>query len=203
MNKKVIPKSVNERLPVYLHYLNTLKNDESSFISSTKISNALNLGEVLVRKDLALISGSGRPKLGYVKDELIAHLKEALGTSVLTKVVIVGAGKLGLALMDYDGFEEYGYKIVAAFDNDLAKIDNQKIFPLSSFKNFCIENDIKIGIVTVPEKHAQEICDLMVDAKIQGIWNFSPINLVVPNNIIVKNENMAASLVVLSSKIYQ
>lgn len=201
MNKKVIPKSVMERLPVYLHYLNTLKNDNTEYISATKISNALSLGEVLVRKDLAMVSGTGKPKLGYLKEELLMHLKEVLGTTSFTKAVIVGAGHLGLALMEYDGFLEFGCKIVRAFDSDEKKIDSKMIFPIDQLKSFCLENNVKIGIICVPEKYAQEISEKLIDAKIEGIWNFAPINLIVPNGIYVKNENMAASLAVLSSKI--
>lgn len=198
---KYIPPSVMERLPLYLHFLNKLDEEEYEFISATKLAKLLNLGEVQVRKDLALVSGCGKPRTGYKRYELIHHLQSVLGTNDCTKAVIVGAGKLGKALIHYDGFEEYGYKIVAGFDNDPLKIDGKSIFPLEMFSQFCLENDIKIGIITVPEKNAQEICELMIQSNILGIWNFTPLKLKVPEHIVVKNENLASSLAVLSSKI--
>ena len=201
MIKKALSKSVMERLPVYLHYLNSASSGDSEYISSTKIATDLNYGEVQVRKDLASVSGTGKTKVVYVKEELKKHLQAVLGTTNHTKVVIVGAGKLGRALMSFDGFEEYGYRIVAAFDQDDNKVDNQKILPLRTIKEYCLKNNILIGIITVPEKAAQEICQLIIDSGIKGIWNFSQLKLNVPEDVVVKNENMAASLAVLSSKI--
>ncbi len=200
MNRNVIPKSVMERIPIYLHYLSSLSNENVEYISATKIANELKLGEVLVRKDLALLSGKGKPKIGYEKNELELHLKNVLDTSNVTNAIIIGAGKLGQALLYYEGFEEYGIRITCAFDSDHNKIDYQKIYNINDLDDYCIDNNIKIGIITVGEKSAQEVCNLLVSNGINKIWNFSPIQLSVPSYVNVKNENLAAGLAVLSMK---
>jgi redox-sensing transcriptional repressor len=202
MDKK-ISKAVVERLPLYLQYLKSQKSVLGVTVSATTIARELGLGEVQVRKDLCAISGAGRPKVGYIVDELIAHLEGFLGYHSVTKAVIVGAGKLGNALYDYQGFKEYGLEIVSAFDCNPEKIGEQPsgqiVRSTAELSDFCKENDIKIGIITVPAKSAQAVCDLLVECGILAIWNFAPIRLEVPKQVLLQHENMAASLAVLSS----
>lgn len=202
--EKVVPKTVLERLPVYLHYLKSLNGDETENISSATIARALGLGEVQVRKDLALVSGTGKPKVGYDYDNLVSDLEDALGCKTETKVVLVGAGRLGRALLSYEHFDEYGLYIVAAFDSDEGKIGKcgeKNVYPIANLKKYCMENGIKIGVIAVPEKNAQEVANEMVDAGITAIWNFAPARLAIPESVKVKNENMAASLAILSVSI--
>ena len=116
-----IPRATLGRLPLYLRFLKTEVSGNN--ISATKIANGLGLGEVLVRKDLGKISNGGRPKIGYETKVLIDDIESALGVSGVTKAVIIGAGKLGRALLGYDGFWEYGLEITAAFDRE---VDNEK-----------------------------------------------------------------------------
>lgn len=196
---KNIPRSVKKRLPIYLHYLNNI-NHEIKYISSTKIANDLKLGEVLVRKDLALISGKGKPKIGYLTNDLKLRLEEVLNTNQIKNAIIIGAGKLGQALQFYEGFAEIGIKIICSFDNDINKIDHLHIYHINELEKICQENDVEIGIVTVNDLHSQEIVNLLIKNNIKKIWNFSNIQLNVPNNVTVKNENLAASLAVLSLK---
>ncbi len=198
MKKINISNSAMKRLPIYLHYLNVMHDYNCKYISSTKIANDLKLGEVLVRKDLALISGKGKPKVGYLKQELKERLEEILNTSTINNAIIVGAGKLGQALQFFDGFEEIGFKIIASFDNNDDKIDNHYIYHIDHLIEFCKNNVVSVGIITVNEENAQSICDLLIANHIKKIWNFSAIQLNVPNGVKVKNENLAASLAVLS-----
>lgn len=200
MEKREIPKSTLERLPMYLHYLNTLKGIQNT-ISSKYIANSLKLGEVQVRKDLALVSGDGRPKIGYDLKLLILKIEEILKVNEKTKAVVVGTGKLGQALMEYEGFKEYGISIEAGFDikTDIVQKKGKPIYEIRSLESYCKENNIEIGIITVPENSAQEICDKLIESGVKGIWNFAPTNLNVSNNIKIKNENMAGSLAILSS----
>lgn len=202
MMDKKIPKAVLMRLPIYLHYLKTLPRSEKKTISSSAIAGALKLGEVQVRKDLALVSGAGKPKIGYFVDELIGHLEHVLGSRNITKAVIVGAGKLGKALMFFDGFPEYGIMIDTAFDCDGSKCGplerGKQILPMEKLKDYCRSENIKIGIITVPEKEAQKVCDSLVDAGVSAIWNFASASLETPDGVKVKNENIASSLAVLS-----
>jgi NADH/NAD ratio-sensing transcriptional regulator Rex/NAD-dependent dihydropyrimidine dehydrogenase PreA subunit len=115
MDKKV-SKAVLKRLPGYLVYLKSIQDQEYPYISATALANALGMGEVQVRKDLASVSDGGRPKIGYLRDSLIDDIEQFLGYDNTTDAVLIGAGKLGQALLDYHGFEEYGLNVLAAFD---------------------------------------------------------------------------------------
>lgn len=204
MEKRSIPKATLGRVPVYLRYVRGLPDEIDSTISATKIARGVFLGEVQVRKDLALISGRGKPRVGYERDKLICDLENCLGSEKMTNAVLVGAGKLGRALLDYDGFEEFGVKIVAGFDcNDsiLQTGKSKSILPIKEIEAYCAVNDIKIGIITVGQGSAQEVCDRLVACGVKAIWNFAPCTLRVPPNVLLKHEELALSLAHLNSKI--
>lgn len=192
------------RLPSYLDVLRKMDSDECVYVSSTTIAKMLSLGEVLVRKDLAAVSGAGKPRLGYKREDLIKKLEELLGFEGLTSAVLVGAGKLGRALLQYDEFELYGVKIVAAFDSNeqtLSIGSKTEILPISQLDDFCRSRDIKLGIITVGVGSAQDVCDQMVKSGIRAIWNFAPCKLNVPDSVLVQNENLALSLAHLNKKL--
>ena len=202
MEEKKVSKSVLKRLPGYLAYLKSLPEDAPAHISATSLANALGMGEVQVRKDLALVSDGGRPKIGYNRERLIADIEDFLGYGDTNDAVLIGAGKLGRALLGYSGFAEYGLNIVAAFDSNDAIIgtsnSGKPIMHLSRLAETCRRFKVKIGIITVPAEHAQAVCDLLIENGIMAIWNFAPKHLSVPDHILVQNENMAASLALLS-----
>ena len=197
-----ISNSVLKRLPVYLSYLKALPDDAPENISATTLAAALNMGEVQVRKDLGLVSDGGRPKVRYHRAKLVEVIEQFLGYDNTNDAVLIGAGKLGCALLGYSGFSEYGLNIVAAFDANEALAGQSEsgkpILPLSELEKTCSKHKIYIGIITVPAAHAQEVCDLLIANGIKAIWNFAPTHLDVPEGIIVQNENMATSLAVLS-----
>ena len=200
MDKK-ISKSVLKRLPGYHAYLKSIQNSDSPYISATAIANALDMGEVQVRKDLAMVSDGGRPKVGYVREHLIEDIEQFLGYDNTTDAILVGAGRLGQALLGYNGFDEYGLNILAAFDirpETKRKDSGKPILPLDQMVPFCQEHKILMGIITVPTEFAQEACDRMIQAGIKAIWTFSPTHLDVPDYVMVHNENMANSLAILS-----
>lgn len=201
--EKKISKAVLKRLPIYLSYLKALPEDAPENISATTLAAALNLGEVQVRKDLALVSDGGRPKVGYRRLSLIEDIQQFLGCDNTDDAVLVGAGKLGRALLGYSGFSEYGLNIVAAFDADEIRCggveSGKPILPLSRLEEICRKHNILMGIITVPAPYAQDVCDLLVRNGIQAIWNFAPTHLDAPEGILVQNENMATSLAVLST----
>lgn len=205
MERSNVTKATLGRLPQYLQFLNVLPPGQYDHISATTIARMLSLGEVQVRKDLAAVSGLGKPKVGYRTSELIKYLEDALGCKKLTPAILVGAGKLGRALLDYNGFEEYGVQITAAFDcnEQVLRINktSKEILPISSLKKYCTENGIRIGIITVGSGSAQDVCDQMLEAGITAIWNFAPCQLKVPDNVLVKQENLALSLAHLNSQI--
>ena len=199
--KKEISKSVLKRLPGYLSYLKNLPEDANAYISATALANALGMGEVQVRKDLAMVSDGGRPKVGYLRTQLVEDISQFLGYDNTTDAILIGAGKLGQALLAYTGFEAYGLNILAAFDvapfADMTK-EGKPIYPLTQLESFCKNNNVLMGIVTVPAACAQQVCDKLIANGIKAVWNFAPIHLDVPSNILVQNENMATSLAVLS-----
>lgn len=204
MDKCTISKATLGRLPSYLEFLRDLPPDKVPYISATAIAKHLGLGEVQVRKDLAAVSGAGKPKLGYVTAELVEKLEDFLGCNQLTSAVLVGAGKLGRALLQYDEFEKYGVKISAAFDSNERAISlgtKTEILPMNQFEYFCKTQNIKLGIITVGEGSAQAVCDQMVKSGITAIWNFAPCKLNVPASILLQNENLALSLAHLNNQL--
>lgn len=201
MERKEISKAVLKRLPGYLSYLKAIPEGGSPYISATALANALGMGEVQVRKDLAMVSDGGRPKIGYLRESLIEDISQFLGYDNTTDAILVGAGKLGQALLGYSGFEAYGLNILAAFDllpvSDKTE-EGKPILPMEQIESFCRSNKVLMGIITVPAEHAQKVCDLLIKCGIKAVWNFAPVHLDVPPHILVQNENMATSLAVLS-----
>ena len=196
MEPEKIPKKLLMRLPVYLNYVKSLP-DSTQNISATQMAKALGLGDVMVRKDLAKVSSGGRRKLGYVRENLIADLESFLDVPICTDAVVIGAGRLGQALLDYEGFGKSGLNILAGFDlNETVCYTSagKPIYPVGQLKEFCRENRIRIAVLTVPLEHAQTTCDLAVAAGMDAIWNFAPIHLRVPGHVVLQNENLAASL---------
>lgn len=201
MDRREVSKSVLKRLPGYLAYLKTIPDSASPYISATALANALGMGEVQVRKDLAAVSDGGRPKIGYQRLSLIDDIEQFLGYDNTTDAVLIGAGKLGQALLGYSGFEAYGLNILAAFDakpQTQTTEDGHTILHIDQLEAFCRTNKVLMGIITVPAAFAQQVCDKLIACGIKAIWNFAPIHLEVPSNILVQNENMATSLAVLS-----
>ncbi len=193
-----------QRLPMYLDYLRSGGFD-TAYVSATTIAMALGFGEVQVRKDLASVSSLGKPKIGYHIEDLIKKIEETLGYDNINNAIIIGAGKLGSALLGYEGFSLSGLHILAAFDTDDAKIGTSEsgkpIYSMESLSDFCRKTKVHIGIITVPALHAQSACDALIAAGILAVWNFAPAHLDIPEHIIIKNENMASSFAVLSSQL--
>ena len=204
MKQIEISRATMGRIPTYLKYLKD-KALKTENISATTLAKELGLGEVQVRKDLGAVSGAGRPKTGYNVSELIAVLEKFLAHDENSNVVIVGAGKLGRALLDYGGFMDYGLDIMAAFDKavDTPEKSNlgKPVYSMDMLDDFCKENNIRIGVIAVPAQSAQEVCDRFIKNGIKAIWCFAPCTLDVPDNIPVQYENMALSLAYLNKKI--
>ena len=199
-----ISKLTLQRLPVYLNYLRRLPEGLYPHISATAIAAGLGLGEVQVRKDLAAMSnGHGKPKAGFIIEELINNMEETLGYHNSNDAVLVGVGSLGRALLGYGGFAECGLNIVAAFDANPAlagkTVSGKRVFPMEKLRDMCSRMGVHIGIITVPAGAAQGVCDALVSAGVLAIWNFAPVHLQVPADILVQSENMAASLALLSN----
>lgn len=199
MKRNPISRAALGRMPKYLQYLKTLSCE---YVSSVSIARELGLGEVQVRKDLSAVSGAGKPKIGYLTSELISSIERCLGNDTLTNAVLVGAGKLGRALLDYKGFGEYGVRIVAGFDIDESVISSSdKIFPVSELERICKSENVRIGIIAVGESSAQDVCELMLKNGIEAIWSFSPCKLKIPEGVAFIQENLALSLAYLKNQL--
>lgn len=199
MEANYVSKRLLQRLPLYLDHLRSLP-EQSTHISATNIARAVGLGDVQVRKDLARVSSEGRCRTGRSRERLIQDIEAYLDFATTTGSVIVGAGKLGRALLDYSGFEESGLNILAGFDIQPAISQSESgkpIYPMGRLEAFCRKYDVRIGIIAVPKENAQQVCDSLVACGIQAIWNFAPVHLRVPDYILVQNENLAVSLTAL------
>lgn len=203
MSDRCVSKQTLQRLPAYLNYLRKPGPEPKKYVSATMIAEALGLNDVVVRKDLASVSSLGRPKVGYARTELIRELEQFLGYDNSQDAVLVGAGKLGQALLSYSGFPQYGLNILAGFDCDPAlmgtEVAGKRILSMDKLPGLCRRVGVHIGIITVPGEHAQEVCDQLIDSGILAVWNFANAHLSVPEGILVQNENMAVSLALLSN----
>ncbi len=196
MGNRKYSQTLLKRLPIYLNYLRSLPQSTVT-ISATAIAKALGLGDVQVRKDLAKVSDGGRRRIGHSREKLIQDIEEFLDFASTTGSILIGAGKLGQALLEYTGFEESGLNILAGFDAHPAGKqpgNGKPVYSMSRLEVFCRSCDVRIGIITVPADQAQAVCDRLVACGIRAIWNFAPVHLNVPDHVIVQNENLAISL---------
>lgn len=199
-------KNTISRMPSYLRYLREESSKGVKYISSAFVAREMEVSAILVRKDFALVSSvSGKPRLGFEIERLISDIEKFLGYDNVTDAIVVGSGGLGKAFLGYERFKNYGMNIVAAFDCDEkivgTYVAGKPIYDIAKLAECIKDKNINIGIITVPKKAAQEVCDILVDAGIKAIWNFAPVQLCVPEGIEVKNEDLAASLALLSSKL--
>ncbi len=205
LKQNKLSKATLGRVPAYLGFLKSLDKNVAN-VSATMIAKQLGFGEVQVRKDLGAISATGKPRVGYLRKELTERLEKLL-ESEDGNAVIVGAGRLGKALLDYGGFGNYGIDILAAFDIKIEKEETskggKKLLPLSLLSSFCRENNIKLGVIAVPSENAQEVCNLLCECGIKAIWCFAPCRLYKPADVIIQYENMALSLAHLKMQIKQ
>ena len=200
-----IPQASLKRLPQYHHYLMDLEIKGIRQISCSVIGADLNCVPVQVRKDLQYTGIIGKPKTGYSVSELIQSIETFLGWNNVTEAFLVGAGNLGTALLGHERFSRFGLRIVAAFDTDPNKI-GQRIYekvvlPLDELAILAPRMSIHMGIITTPAEAAQSVADEMINAGIQAIWNFAPVNLKAPEQIFVHNEDLYSSLASLSWKL--
>lgn len=202
-----IPMPSLRRLPIYYRRLLQAVDEGVSFVSSEELGRAAGVPGAQVRKDLSCLPEDGYPGVGYDARALAAQLEEFLGLVNDKEAVLVGAGNLGRALALYPGFECYRLRIIALFDNDPAKIGQEigerKVLPVEKLPNLAQRLHIQMGIIAVPASSAQQVADAMVEGGITVIWNFAPTSLRIPTNILVKHEDLAAELAMLSHHITQ
>jgi redox-sensing transcriptional repressor len=200
-----IPEPTLRRLPSYHHLLTVLAGEGMESVSCSVIGRALNLDPTQVRKDIAITGIEGKPKVGYDIHNLMGSIEEFLGWNNPKQAFLAGVGHLGQALLGYQQFNRYGMDIVAAFDVDPEKvgtsIHGREVLPLEKLANLARRMHVFIGIIAVPTESAQYVADQMVAGGIQAIWNFAPVGLDAAQGVIVQNEDLFASLAVLSNRL--
>jgi len=196
-----------KRMPAYLQLLRVLQVEGQEYASGTVLASVHNLEPVIVRKDLAMTGAVGTPRVGFRIAALIASIEHFLGWDNQTKAVLIGVGNLGTALLGYQGFQNFGFRIVGAFDADpkiIGKwIHGRKVQAMKQLMPFVQREKILLGVLTVPAPAAQATAEGMVQAGIKGIWNFTPTKLQLPADVASQKEDLAEGLAVLSHRLHQ
>lgn len=204
--KPKVSKNLVFRTPIYLSVSRQLLNDGALYITAPQISEITGINVETVKKDLSQICKTpGNPKLGRKAELLVDEILEFGVYTKTTNAVLLGAGHLGTALLNYDGFHEWGLEIVAGFDPNEkligTSINNKPLYPLHELAKIIQETGAEIAIITTPRNVAQGATDDAIKAGVKAIWNFAPIHINVPNKIILQNENMASSLSLLNYRL--
>ena len=204
-NRKLASLPTIKRLPSYLHVVETAKRDKLEYISGTVIAEELELEPIQVRKDLAVTGIVGTPRRGFPVDELMHAITAFLRWDTETPAILVGAGHLGSALLGYVEFPKHGLNIVAAFDTSDSKIgktiNETPVYPVEQLEQIITDHSIEVAILTVPNRHAQEMADALASAGITAIWNFTNHKIKVPERVVVQKEDLSSGYAVLSVKI--
>lgn len=205
--KKVSKLPSIRRMPTYLHKLIQMRKSGLEYVSTTVLAKYMNLEAIVVRKDLEITDIKGQPGVGYKINDLINAIKVFLNWENTSDAILVGAGSLGSALLGYHGFEDYGMKIIFAFDTDPNKINTMihgcNVFDLKRLPELVSRLHIQLGVLCVPADYAQETAEIMVEGGIKAIWNFTNVSLKLPDDVVVQREVIASGLAVLSVKLKQ
>ncbi len=199
----LVPEPSLRRMPCYLAYLKMAKKRHQEFVSSTHIARDMGVDPTQVTKDLSYTSIVGKTRVGYEVNALIDVLEDFLGFRSLDDAYLFGAGSLGNALLHDHGLDQYGLRIVAAFDvnPDVVgrEIEGVPILHVNDFQKMKDAN-VKVGILTVPAEYAQEVAQEMADGGIQGIWNFTPMQIRLGEDVVVQNTSLYAHLAVMFNR---
>lgn len=197
--KSTLSQRTINRLTQYYTILRDYSKKEIKNITSSQISQLLDIDETQVRKDIKSINCKGKCKVGYSVFELKSIIEDVLDYNVIKKVYVIGAGNLGVALSKYSKFSEFGLEIDGLFDCDKSKIgkfiDDKEIYDINQLSKKIKETGINIAILTTPNKVAQDVCDFLVKSGIKYIWNFAPSILIVPKDVKVWHENLIGSFI--------
>lgn len=201
-NRDSIPKATIERLPLYYRCLDKLAKFESEeVVSSKELGGRLDIPSTQVRKDLSYYGEFGRRGVGYNVHDLKKSVGKILGVDKCWSAVVMGAGNLGRALVNYGGFNKIGMNITHVLDVDLDKIGNKigdiTVQSTQELEKIVEKEEVKLGIITVPSDAAQAVANELVEAGIKAIWNFAPTRLYVPDDVVVRNEDLAVGIVSL------
>lgn len=200
--KKNISMAVIKRLPKYHRYLEELLRSEVDRISSKELSEKIGFTASQIRQDLNCFGDFGQQGYGYNVKDLHKEIDNILGLTKKYSTIIVGAGNIGQAIANYINFEKLGFYLDAIFDVNPKliglKIHDVEVQDVDDIGEFLQNNKVDIAIICVPRKSAQKVCDIIVKNNVNGIWNFAPIDLSIPENVVVENVHLSDSLLTLS-----
>jgi redox-sensing transcriptional repressor len=203
--KKKVSLAVVRRLPRYYRYLSDLLKMDVTRISSKELSTRMGITASQIRQDLNCFGGFGQQGYGYNVEYLYNEIGNILGLSNKFQAIIVGAGRMGKALANYENFERRGFKLVGVFDVSPSlvgtDIKGMKIMHLDELEEFIKDNKVDVAMITVPYDQTPIVADRVARLGVKGLWNFSPMDLKLPYDIIIENVHLSDSLMVLGYKL--
>ena len=204
-NDKKISMAVIKRLPRYYRYLGELLDNNITRISSKELSERMNITASQIRQDLNNFGGFGQQGYGYNVDYLYNEIRKILGIDQKKNMVIIGIGNIGQALANYSNFEKRGFYLIGLFDNNPRIIGNTvkgiEIKDIEVIEDFLKENHVDIAILTLPKNRVAKVVKDLVGYGVKGLWNFSPVDLQVPDDVVVENVHLSDSLMTLAYKL--
>ncbi|WP_125154073.1 redox-sensing transcriptional repressor Rex [Clostridium rectalis] len=205
--KKNISMAVIKRLPKYHRYLEELLKNDVDRISSKELSKKIGFTASQIRQDFNCFGDFGQQGYGYNVKELYMQIQHILGLTREYKTIIVGAGNIGQAVANYTNFDKLGFKLKAIFDINPKlvgiKIRDIEIRDIDTLNEYLKENQIDVGTICVPSRSAQRVCDILTRNGVRSIWNFAPVDLVVPEKVFTENVHLSESLLTLSYLMHQ
>ncbi len=201
-NDKKISVAVIKRLPRYYRYLGDLLDNGITRISSNDLSKRMNVTASQIRQDLNKFGCFGQQGYGYNVELLYEEIKKILGLNKTYNLIIIGGGNLGQALVNYSNFARRGFNFIAIFDRNPKLIgltvSGIEILDVAELKSFLENNRVDIGVLALPKDNAKQVAPILVENGIKGIWNFSHVDLDVPDNVVVENVHLTDSLMQIS-----
>jgi redox-sensing transcriptional repressor len=202
MKTQRVPEATINRLSVYSRFLERLDEKGIVTVSSNDIAEGVGVSPPQVRKDLAYFGEFGTRGVGYNVQDLMRYTLKILGLNIPWPLILVGAGNLGYALSTYRGFNNRGFSVVGVFDNDLNKIGRKigdlEVYPPEKMPDIIKELGVRVGIIAVPAKSAQDVADLMIRNGLDAILNFAPVSLTVPEHIVYRNVDLSVNMEILT-----
>lgn len=202
MAKEKISNAVISRLPVYYRCLCGLEKLGYTRISSHQLGGKLGFTASQIRQDINCFGGFGQQGYGYNVSGLRMRVGEILGLGKDYRMVVLGAGNIGRAISHYEAFPNMGFCVEAVFDIDPGligqSVNGHKVQPMAQLPKFLETHEIEMGVIAVPDVAAQSVCDALVQGGVQAIWNFAPIDLTVPEGVVLKSVHLQDALLVLS-----
>ncbi|MBE6358243.1 MAG: redox-sensing transcriptional repressor Rex [Lentisphaerae bacterium] len=202
---KILNSPAIRRMPTYLHRLFRLRMSGQEWVSCADLAQYMNIPHIVVRKDIAMTALPGNKRHGFRVNELIDAILRLLGWDKTSSATLIGAGSLGAALLGFDDFQSYNFRIESVFDSSSDKIGRSihghEVYDLTDIRKRLKFAPPKVGIICVPAVGAQLVADILISLGIKYIWNFSNVCLNVPPDVIVQREVIAGGLAMLFAKI--